>query len=100
MARLFSVTPTTSTVSKYGIALLAIAAAVLARAALTPWMGQSFPLATAFTAVAFIVWYGGAGPALFTSVGCYVAATMLFPQRFAQLLANPLTFTELLNFSV
>ena len=57
-----------STVSKYGIALLAIAAALLLRAALTPWMGSTFPLATMFSAVAFTVWYGGWGPALFTAI--------------------------------
>jgi PAS domain S-box-containing protein len=94
------VTPATSTVSKYGIALVAIALALLVRAALTPWMGQSFPLATAFTAVAFMVWYGGAGPAIVTSMGSYVAAALLFPARFEQLLSNPFTFAEMLNFSV
>jgi PAS domain S-box-containing protein len=94
------VTPATSTVSKYGIALLAIAVAFLVRAALTPWMGQAFPLATAFTAVAFIVWYGGAGPAIVTSVGSYVAGALLFPGRFQNVLADGFTFTEALNFTV
>jgi PAS domain S-box-containing protein len=94
------VSPATSTVSKYGIALVAIAAAFAARAALTPWMGQAFPLATAFTAVAFMVWYGGAGPALLTAIGSFVAAALLFPSRFQQALANPLSFAEVLNFSV
>ena len=71
-------TPATSTVSKYGIAILAIAVAVLIRAALTPWLGQAFPLATMFSAVAFVVWYGGWGPALFTTIGGWFAAGWVF----------------------
>ena len=67
-----------STISKYGIALLAIAAAILIRAALTPWMGSSFPLATMFSAVAFVVWYGGWGPAFFTAVAGWFAAGYVF----------------------
>ena len=69
---------TSSTFSKYGIALLAIAVAILIRAALTPWMGGAFPLATMFTAVAFVVWYGGWGPALVTAVGGWFAAGLFF----------------------
>jgi PAS domain S-box-containing protein len=71
-------TPTSSTISKYGIALLAIAAAILIRAALTPWMDGAFPLATMFTAVAFVVWYGGWGPALFTALAGWFAAGFFF----------------------
>ncbi len=70
--------PTTSTIAKYGIALIAIAAAILIRAALTPWMGQAFPLATMFSAVAFVVWYGGWGPALLTAIGGWFAAGYVF----------------------
>ena len=71
--------PTTSSViSKYGIALLAIAVAILVRAALTPWMGQTFPLATMFSAVAFVVWYGGWGPALLTTIAGWFAAGYVF----------------------
>jgi PAS domain S-box-containing protein len=67
-----------STISNYGIALLAIAAAILIRAALSPWMDGSFPLATMFSAVAFVVWYGGWGPALFTAVAGWFAAGYFF----------------------
>ena len=70
--------PTSSVISRYGIALLAIAAAVAIRAALTPWMGQTFPLATMFSAVAFVVWYGGWGPALFTAFVGWFAAGFAF----------------------
>ena len=69
---------TPSTISKYGIALLAIAVAIVLRAALTPWMGGTFPLATMFSAVAFVVWYGGWGPALFTAMAGWFAAGLFF----------------------
>ena len=70
--------PTTSTISKYAVALLAVGVAVLIRMALTPWIGSAFPLATMFTAVAFTVWYGGWGPALFTSIAGWFAAGYMF----------------------
>ncbi len=69
---------TASTISKYGIALLAIAVAIALRAALTPWMGGTFPLATMFSAVAFVVWYGGWGPAVFTAIAGWFAAGLYF----------------------
>ena len=67
-----------STIAKYGVAVIAIAAAILIRMALTPWMGAAFPLALMFTAVAFTVWYGGWGPALFTAIGGWFAAGYAF----------------------
>jgi two-component system CheB/CheR fusion protein len=70
--------PATSTISKYGVALLAVAVAILIRMALTPWIGSTFPLATMFTAVAFSVWYGGWGPALLTSIAGWFAAGYTF----------------------
>ena len=71
-------TPATSTVSKYGIAILAVAVAILVRAALNPWMGSAFPLATMFSAVAFVVWYGGWAPALFATILGWFAAGVVF----------------------
>jgi PAS domain S-box-containing protein len=70
--------PAASTISKYGIALIATAAALLIRVALTPWLGSTFPLATMFSAVAFTVWYGGWGPALLTAIVGWVAGNLLF----------------------
>ncbi len=70
--------PSSSTLSKYGIALLAIVVAVVTRMALTPWMAGTFPLATVTSAVAFVVWYGGWGPALFTSIAGWYAAGFVF----------------------
>ena len=45
---------------------------------LTPWMGDAFPLALVFPAVAFTVWYGGWGPALLTAVGGWIAGNVVF----------------------
>jgi PAS domain S-box-containing protein len=63
---------------RYAVAVIAIAAAILFRMALTPWMGAAFPLALMFTAVAFTVWYGGWGPALVTAIGGWFAAGYAF----------------------
>jgi PAS domain-containing protein len=51
---------------------LALTAAVLAlRALADPFLGDDLPFITLFAAVAAVVWYGGWGPALLTTVlGC------------------------------
>ena len=91
--------PTSSVISKYGIALLAITIAIGIRAALTPWMGQTFPLATMFSAVAFVVWYGGWGPALFTAIGGWFAAGFVFRGGYGFLGPN-FSFGELVGLAV
>ena len=91
--------PTSSAISKYGIALLAITVAIGIRAALTPWMGQTFPLATMFSAVAFVVWYGGWGPALFTAIGGWFAAGVVFRGGYGFLGPN-FGFNELVGLAV
>jgi len=67
-----------SALARYGIAIAAIAAAIAARIALTPWLGTTFPLATIFTAVAFVVWRAGSGPALVTAVAGWAASGFVF----------------------
>jgi PAS domain S-box-containing protein len=90
---------TSSTISTYAVALLAIAAAVGLRMLLTPWMGASFPLALVFPAVAFTVWYGGWGPALVTAVGGWVAGNIVF--RGGQgFLDTPFGFNEIVALAV
>jgi PAS domain S-box-containing protein len=64
--------------SRYGIAILGIGGAIFFRWALQPWLGTTFPLATMFTAIAFVVWRAGRGPALFTIVGGWLAANFVF----------------------
>ena len=67
-----------SPLARYGIGIGAIAAAIGLRYALTPLLGPSFPLATMFPAVAFVVWLAGAGPALFTAIAGWAVAGFVF----------------------
>jgi len=64
--------------SRYGIALAGIGGAIILRWALQPWLGTTFPLATMFTAIAFVVWRAGWGPALLTTIGGWAAANVVF----------------------
>lgn len=64
--------------ARYGIAIAAIAAAIALRLALTPWLGTNFPLATIFTAIAFVVWRAGWGPGLFTAIAGFFAVNFVF----------------------
>jgi len=65
--------------------------------ALTPIIGAAFPLATTFSAVAFVVWFGGWGPALLTAIaGFLVIDTILMP---GNLFTRP-GLTELTNIAV
>ncbi len=66
-----------SVLRSYAVALATLAVAVIARVALTPFMGTSFPLATTFSAVAFVVWYGGWAPALMTAIGGFLVMDAL-----------------------
>jgi PAS domain S-box-containing protein len=74
------VTPTSphgSAFRAYAVAVATIALAAGLRVALTPLIGPSFPLATMFSAVAFVVWYGGWAPAAITAVGGFVVMDLL-----------------------
>lgn len=78
-SRIFEVSGSpSSSLARYGIAIAAIAAAIALRVVLTPWLGSTFPLVTMSTAVAFVVWRVGAGPALLVGVGGWAAANVVF----------------------
>src|SRR5262249_31837132 len=62
----------------YGIAIAAVAAAVLLRWLLDPLMGSTLPLVTLFGAVAAAVWVGGYRPAIVVAILGYVACAYLF----------------------
>jgi signal transduction histidine kinase len=62
----------------YGVALAALAAALLLRLALDPIMGSTLPLVTMFGAVALATWAGGFRPGILVTVVGYVASTYLF----------------------
>lgn len=72
-----TLTPSDSSPRAYAAATATIAVAALTRLALTPVMGEAFPLATTISAVAFVVWYGGWAPALFTAVGGFIVMDLL-----------------------
>jgi PAS domain S-box-containing protein len=62
----------------YGLAVVAVAAAVLLRWLLDPVMGDTLPLVTLFGAVAAAAWVGGYGPALVVTFVGYVGSSYLF----------------------
>ncbi len=71
--------------TRYGIALLAVAIAIALRGVVTPWLGTTFPLATMFPAVAFVVWAAGWGPALLTAFAGWFAGGLIFRGGFSHL---------------
>src|SRR5262245_57537923 len=62
----------------YIVAIAALAAAVLLRYLLDPWMGNTLPLVTLFGAVAAAVWTGGVTPAIAVAMLGYLACSYLF----------------------
>jgi PAS domain S-box-containing protein len=64
--------------ARYGIAAAGLAAALLLRWALDPWLGDTYPLAALFGAVAIAVWFGGTGPAIAIALSGYGLANYLF----------------------
>ena len=65
---------------RYGAAAIGTALAILLRVILQPILGDFVPLATLFGAVAFSVWYGGIGPALFSVIAGYIAVEWFIVQ--------------------
>jgi len=62
----------------YATAIAALAAAVLLRYLLDPWMGNTLPLVTLFGAVAAAVWIGGYRPAIAVVILGYFACSYWF----------------------
>jgi PAS domain S-box-containing protein len=62
----------------YGLAILAVAGAVLVRWLVAPWVGDFMPLATVYVAVAVAVWFGGYRPALLVVVLGFLVCAYLF----------------------
>jgi PAS domain S-box-containing protein len=86
----------TSPLARYGLALAGIAGAIALRYALAPWLGASFPLATMFTAIAFVEWRAGWGAALLTTIGGWILAGVVFRGGIGYL--DGLTINELIGF--
>ena len=64
--------------ARYAAALIAVAAAVVLRMLIDPYLGDRFPFATFFLAVVVTGWFGGLGPALLAVVLGYLAADWFF----------------------
>src|SRR5262245_58301363 len=75
--------PTThSLVTRYGMAVLAVAAALLARLALDPLLGDGLPFLLSCLAVVVVAWYGGFGPSLLALLlGLLTVAYCFLPPR-------------------
>src|SRR6185436_19572628 len=75
---------TPSALQRYGIAAAAVACALLLRLMFDPILGSQLPLVTAYGAVAFAVWHGGRGAALFAALAGYAGAGwLLIEPRYA-----------------
>lgn len=75
----------------YGFAALMLLAALAARWALDPVVGESVPLVTMYIATAFAVWYGGWKPAVaLMTLGYFAALWCFLPPRFEFKLWEPL----------
>ena len=64
----------------YAWGLFALAAAVVLRYQLDPWVKDALPLVTLFGAVAATVWLGGYGPGVVVTILGYAACSYLFIQ--------------------
>jgi PAS domain S-box-containing protein len=74
----------------YALSFAALAAAVLFRSLLDPWMGDTLPLVTLFGAVAMAVWLGGYVPAVIVTILGYLACSYFFIEPRGQIvLADP-----------
>ena len=62
----------------YALSFAALAAAVLLRYVLDPWLGDALPLVTLFGAVAMAVWLGGYVPAVIVTILGFLACSYFF----------------------
>ena len=75
-----------SPLTRYGVTVAAVAAAMLARWLLDPLLGDHHPFATFFAAVAVASWVGGLRTALLaTALGFVLAAVFFVPPRLSVL---------------
>src|SRR3954464_10252743 len=63
---------------KYLVALAAVAAALLLRGLLDPWIGDDAGTVTLYGAIAVAVWHGGYKPGLLATIVGYPAGNYLF----------------------
>ncbi|MEN6494678.1 MAG: PocR ligand-binding domain-containing protein [Thermoguttaceae bacterium] len=63
---------------RYGVALVGVGLAVVARMAVDPYLRDHLPYSTFFVAVTLVAWFGGLGPALLSTVLGFLAAHWFF----------------------
>jgi PAS domain S-box-containing protein len=74
--------PKPATWKSYLVGLAAVAAALVARFALDPYLGNQLPYVTFFVAVTVVAWYEGLGPTLFAIMaGACVSDYFFIPPR-------------------
>jgi two-component system sensor kinase FixL len=64
--------------SSYAVALLLVAASLLLRFLLQPWLGDSAPYLQFFPAIMVAAWYGGLGPGVLATTTSALAAMYVF----------------------
>ncbi|OLC50175.1 MAG: hypothetical protein AUH43_05745 [Acidobacteria bacterium 13_1_40CM_65_14] len=74
-----------SLIHRYAFATCAVAAAVLVRFALHPWLGDSTTYLLFFPAIMAASWYGGVSPGLYATVLSASAAVLWFVRPFRPL---------------
>jgi signal transduction histidine kinase len=85
--------------ARYGVALLATAAALAARRGLTPFLGDYVPFVTLFPAIAFSAWYCGIGPSILSVLISLAGAQYWFATPFHSLRpGNTTQFVGILAF--
>jgi len=85
--------------SAYLVALVAVAVALVLRAALTPWLGERVPFITTFGAVIVAAWYGAAVPAFLAAAVGWIGAELLFiPPLGAIIYRGPQQVVELIAY--
>jgi PAS domain S-box-containing protein len=85
---------------RFGMAVATTALAILLRVALQPFIGDSLPLVTLYSAVAFSVWFGGIGPAILSVIIGYLgSAWLIIEPRVVTLNAETITGMGLFLFS-
>src|SRR5258706_13977454 len=84
---------------KYLVALAAVAAALLFRALLDPWIGNDAATVTLYGAIAVAVWHGGYKPGLFATIVGYLPANYFFIHPLGTtILETPAALTRFLGF--
>ena len=87
--------------SRWGVALLAVAAAALLKLSIAPWVDRESPFLFFFAAVMVSAWYGGAGPGLLATLLAALVGDFLFvPPTFRFVALDRSKLVELTQFLV